>query len=78
MAINVANITAPAEISFAIPTSVENLLWKTASSENSMAELSISKPTTKPIAKKIIQIYIINKFFKTVIDILIYIVYKYN
>ena len=28
--------------------------------------------------KKIIQIYIINKFFKTVIDILIYMVYKYN
>ena len=28
--------------------------------------------------KKIIQIDIFNKFFKTVIDILIYIVYKYN
>lgn len=53
---NVANITAPAEISFAIPTRVEYLLWKTASRANSIAEFSISKPTTKPIASIIIHI----------------------
>lgn len=51
-AIIVANITAPAEISFAIPTSFEYLLWNTASSENSIAELNISATTTSAIANK--------------------------
>ena len=54
-AINVANITAPAEMSFAIPTKREYLLWNIASSVNSIAEFNISATTTRPIAKSNIQ-----------------------
>ena len=50
--VTVANITAPAEISFAIPTILENLLWKMESSVNSIAVLSISVTITCYITNK--------------------------
>ena len=57
-AINEVNITAPAEISFAIPTSFEYLLWNTASRENSMAELTISAHITPDIVSKSTHIFV--------------------
>lgn len=50
--LNVAIITAPAAMSFAMPTSLEYLLWNIASSVNSIAEFTISAIITVAIAIK--------------------------
>ena len=64
-AINVVNITAPAAISFAIPTSFEYLFLYIASSENSKAELTISAQITAEIVKSNMQILVIEKLKHT-------------
>ena len=59
--INDANITAPAEISFAMPTIREYRLWKIESSVNSIAVFNISETITIAIANKIKQYSIAEK-----------------
>ena len=61
-ALIVTSITAPAAMSFAIPTILQYLLWKIASSENSIAELNISAEITPAIVNSKIQNFTIEKF----------------
>ena len=49
-------------MSFAIPTILQYLLWKIASSENSIAELNISAEITPAIVKSKMQNFTIEKF----------------
>jgi hypothetical protein len=55
--VNVATITAPAAMSFAIPTIFEYLFLKTASAANSIAEFIISVMITIAMVKRIMQIF---------------------
>lgn len=55
-------ITAPAAMSFAIPTILEYLLWKIASSENSIAELNISAEITAEIVNNSMQNFVTEKW----------------
>jgi hypothetical protein len=57
IAIVVAAKTAPAEMSFAMPTILEYLFLNTASSANSIAEFTISVIITIAIVKSTTQIF---------------------
>ena len=58
----VTTITAPAAISFAMPTIFEYLLWNIASNANSIDELNISAHITEVIVKNNMQNRVIEKF----------------
>ena len=71
IAVIVTSITAPAAISFAIPTILEYLLWYIESKENSIAALNISDAITEVIVKSTMQNFTIEKFKQNAVIITI-------